>query len=142
MSAGTYLDRPAAHWAELLDSPDPIERRLGAYALGELGPDAAPAAARLVAALADPVPFVRVWAAAGLARVDPEHGDAVAALVEATSAEQAFVRSLAAWMLGRLEPLHAVDRAALTALERLQADDDPSVRIEAAQALARLIPHP
>ncbi|MEX0659007.1 MAG: HEAT repeat domain-containing protein [Egibacteraceae bacterium] len=138
----TYLDRPVAHWATLLGSDDALDRRLGAHALGEIGPGAHDQVGGLAVALADPVPFVRVWAAAGLARVDPQHSAVIPALVEATGAEQAFVRSLAAWTLGRLGRERGGSEPALAALRRLRADDDPSVRAEAELALVRVTPHP
>lgn len=138
----TYLDRPVAHWATLLGSDDALDRRLGAHALGEIGPGAHHQVGRLSAALADPVPFVRVWAAAGLARVDQRHSAVIPTLVEATSAEQAFVRSLAAWTLGRLGRERGGSEPALAALQRLRTDDDPSVRTEAELALVRVAPHP
>jgi HEAT repeat protein len=137
-----YLDRPTAHWAGLLASDDPLDRRLGAYALGEIGRAAGHLSDALAAALDDPVPFVRVWAAAGLARVDPHHDGVIPTLVAATGAEQAFVRSLAAWMLGRLGRDGGSASPALAALERLHDDPDPSVRAEAELALARVTPHP
>lgn len=133
-----YLGRPATHWAPLLSSDDPVERRLGAYALGEIGPSAAEVTGELAAALSDPAPFVRVWAAAALATIDQRDDRAIPALVEGTRADQAFVRSLAAWMLGRVAPDRGVAGPALTALERLRRDEDPSVCAEAAHALERL----
>ena len=136
---GIYLDRQPAHWVRLLGSEDPLDRRLGVYALGELGALASDAAGQLAAALGDPVNFVRVWAAAALARVSPER-DAIDALVRATEDEVSFVRSLAAWHLGRLGSTFPGIGASFPALERLLEDEDASVRHEAVLALERLRP--
>lgn len=136
----TYLGRQPAHWVRLLDSEDPLDRRLGVYALGELGAMATAAADPLAAALGDPVNFVRVWAAAALARVSPERREAIDTLVRATEDPVSFVRSLAAWHLGRLGSAFPGVGAAIPALERLLGDDDASVRHEAVLALERLRP--
>jgi HEAT repeat protein len=136
----TYLDRPPAHWVRLTESKNPLDRRLGVYALGELGSSTTDAADPLAAALADPVSFVRVWAAASLARVAPVRREALDVLVNATEDQASFVRSLAAWHLGRLGSACPGIGAALPMLERLLSDEDPSVRHEAALALERLRP--
>ena len=73
-----YLGTSVADWVGALSSSDPLLRRLGAYALGEIGPAALEAVPDLAAALQDPVGFVRVWAAAALARVAPSGGELVA----------------------------------------------------------------
>src|SRR6516225_4042380 len=91
-----YLGTSIAGWAGELSSRDPLQRRLGAYALGEIGPAATEAASDLAAALQDPVGFVRVWAAAALARVAPPDGESVTVLIAwATS-----LPSSAAWRPG------------------------------------------
>src|SRR5262249_51532726 len=77
----TYLETSVADWVGALRSSDPLLRRLGAYALGEIGPAAREAVPDLTAALQDPVRFVRVWAAAALARVAPPGREAVGVLV-------------------------------------------------------------
>ena len=144
MGAGTvsgqaaYLGASAADWVGALKSGDPLLRRLGAYALGEIGPAAREAAPALTAALRDPVRFVRVWAAAALARVAPPGGEAVGVLVATMKDEVAFVRSLAAWHLGRLGPAFPGIEQALIPLRQLEGDKDPSVAAEAALALGLL----
>ncbi|MBW3597254.1 MAG: HEAT repeat domain-containing protein [Planctomycetes bacterium] len=139
MSSPTqYLGKTSKDWSGLLKDSDPVVRRLAAYALGEIGPDAKEDARELRSALTDPSEFVAVWAAAALARVDPSRPDAVAKLIEATGSKMYFVRSLAAWHLGRLGREHPGVPACLPTVERLLEDADPSVRTEAALALERL----
>ena len=134
----TYLGTSIAGCLGALSSSDPIQRRLGAYGLGEIGPAASEATANLAAALEDPVAFVRVWAAAALAQVAPSGGELVAVLIAELGNELAFVRSLAAWHLGRLGPAFPGIDQALFPLRRLAGDTDPSVRAEAALALGML----
>ena len=133
-----YLGIPPADWVAALTSGDPLLRRLGAYALGEIGPAAREAVPDLSAALQDPVRFVRVWAAAALARVAPPGGESVTVLIAELGNELAFVRSLAAWHLGRLGPAFPGIEQALLPLRQLAGDKDPSVRVEAALALGML----
>jgi HEAT repeat protein len=133
-----YLGTSIADWVGELSSSDPIQRRLGAYALGEIGSAATEAVPDLTAALQDPVGFVRVWAAAALARVAPLSGEAVTVLIVELGNELAFVRSLAAWHLGRLGPAFPGIEQALFPLRQLTGDKDPSVRVEATLALGML----
>ena len=133
-----YQGISIADWVGELSSSDPLQRRLGAYALGEIGPAATDAMSDLATTLKDPVGFVRVWAAAALARVSPQGGESVTVLSAELSNEFAFVRSLAAWHLGRLGPAFPGIEQALLPLRQLAGDKDPSVRVEAALALGML----
>src|SRR5258707_9971009 len=133
-----YLGTSTADWVGELSSSDPLRRRLGAYALGEVGPTAPGAVSDLAAALQDPVGFVRVWAAAALARVAPPDGESVTVLIAELGNELAFVRSLAVWHLGRLRPAFPRIEQALLPLRQLAGDKDPSVRVEAALPLGML----
>jgi len=133
-----YLGTSVPDWVRELSSSDPLQRRLGAYALGEIGPAATEAVSDLAAALQDPVAFVRVWAAAALARVAPSGGESVTVLIAELGNELAFIRSLAAWHLGRLGPAFPGIEQALLPLRQLAGDKDPSVRVEAALALGML----
>ena len=134
----SYLGVATADWVAALKSSDPLERRLAAHALAEIGRTAWEAVAALTEALCDSVSFVRVWAAAALARVDPENPDAIPALVAGTRDGIYFVRSLAAWHLGRLGPRHPGIQAALPELGELLNDNDASARAEALVALGNL----
>jgi HEAT repeat protein len=133
-----YLGTSIAGWVGELSSSDPLQRRLGAYALGEIGPAATEAVPDLAAALQDQAGFVRVWAAAALARVAPPDGESVSVLIAELGNELAFVRSLAAWHLGRLGPAFRGIEQALLPLRQLADDKDPSVQVEAALALGML----
>ena len=134
----SYLGVATADWIAALKSSDPLERRLAAHALGEIGRTAREAVPALTEALRDPVSFVRVWVAAALARVEPECPDAIPALAAGTRDEISFVRSLAAWHLGRLGPRHPGIAAAERQLRELLNDIDPSVHVEALVALENL----
>src|SRR6516164_3352899 len=119
-----YLGTSVSDWVMELTSGDPLQRRLGAYALGEIGPGATEAVSDLAAALQDPEAFVRVWAAAALARVAPPGGESVAVLIAELGDELAFVRSLAAWHLGRLGPAFPGIEQALLPLRQLASQAD------------------
>jgi HEAT repeat protein len=134
----SYLGVATADWIAALKSSDPLERRLAAHALAEIGGTAREAVPALTEALCDSVSFVRVWAAAALARVEPENPDAIPALVAGTRDGIYFVRSLAAWHLGRLGPRHPGIEAALPELGELLNDNDASARAEALVALRNL----
>src|SRR6516165_11708223 len=134
----SYLGVATADWVAALNSSDPLQRRLAADALGEIGRTAREAVPAVTEALRDPVSFVRVWAAAALARVEPESPDAIPALVAGTRDEIYFVRSLAAWHLGRLGPRHPGIAAAEWQLRELLNDIDPSVHVEVLMELENL----
>src|ERR1700747_3845056 len=118
-----YLGTSIADWVGEFWSSDPLQRRLGAYALGEIGPAATEAVSDLAAALQDPVGFVRVWAAAALARVAPPGGESVTVLIAELGNALAFVRTLAAWHLGRLGPAFPGIEQALLSLRQLACDN-------------------
>ena len=134
----SYLGVATAGWVAALKSSDPLDRRLAAHALAEIGPAAREAVPALIETLRDPESFVRVWAAAALARVQPENPDAIPALVAGTRDGISFVRSLAAWHLGRLGPGHPGIESVVPELRGLLNDNDPSVRAEALVALENL----
>src|SRR5262245_16774372 len=135
----SYLGVATAGWIASLKSSDPLERRLAAHALAEIGGTAREAVPALTEALLDSVSFVRVWAAAALARVEPENAYAIPALLAATRDSTYFVRSLAAWHLGRLGPQHPGIEAVIPELRELLNDNDPSVHAEVLVALGNLL---
>jgi HEAT repeat protein len=131
----SYLGVATADWVA---SADPLERRLAAHVLAEIGRAAWEAVPALTEALRDPVSFVRMWAAAGLARVEPENPDAISALVAGMCDQINFVRSLAAWHLGRIGPRYPGIEVAVPELRELLNDNDPSVHVETLVALENL----
>jgi HEAT repeats/PBS lyase HEAT-like repeat len=132
----SYLGVGTADWVAALKSSDPLERRLAAHALAEIGATAREAVPALTEALRDSVSFVRVWAAAALARV--ETGKRLRHSRSARGDARWDVRSLAAWHLGRLGPRHPGIEAAVPELRELLNDNDPSARAEALAALGNL----
>jgi HEAT repeat protein len=133
-----YLGIPVAEWVGTLQGGDPLERRLAAHALGEIGPRAREAVPALRAALEDPTDYVRVWAAAALARIDRSRGESLAALIAGTKEERPFVRSLAAWHLGRLGPEFPGIEQSIPAVRMLLEDENHAASMEAAVALRNL----
>lgn len=134
-----YLNQPTSHWLGLLQSQDPVERRLAAYALGEVtGSAKSEAVEALTAAMSDSVHYVTVWAAASLARIDPTNQAALASLIAGTTDSVPFVRSLCAWHIGRLAGNVPSLESVQPHLERLLKDRSPSVKSEAGLALKRL----
>jgi HEAT repeat protein len=134
----SYLGVGTADWVAALKSSDPLERRLAAHALAEIGGTARDAVPALIEVLRDSVSFVSVWAAAALARIEPENAYAIPALLAATHNNAYFVRSLAAWHLGRLGPQHPGIEDVMPELRELLNDNDPSVHAEAMVALGSL----
>jgi HEAT repeats len=134
----SYLGVAPGDWVAALRSSDPLEQRLAAHALAEIGPAAGQAVPALIEALRDPESFVRVWVGAALARIQPENPDAIAALVAGMRDGISFVRSLSAWHLGRLGSGHPGIESAVPELRKLLNDNDLNVRAEAQVALENL----
>jgi lysophospholipase L1-like esterase len=121
--------------AALLESPDSYVRGFAAFALGELGPAAAPAVPALVAALSLEDGFDRGGSASALARIGPQAGAAVPALLEGLASPDGDRRWKSARILGRIGP-PAV--AAVPALVAALRDPNEYVRAHAARALGRI----
>jgi HEAT repeat protein len=133
----SYLGKDGAAWAQMLADPDPVLRRLAAYALGEIGPPAQSVRAALDTGLRDPVDWVRVWTASAVAKVTGDRR-AVELLIAEMHAPETFVRSLVAWHLGRLGADFPGIEIGIATLQQLLDDGDPSVRAEAGLALQTL----
>lgn len=132
-----YLGRSIDEWKkQLAQSDEPIERRLAAYALEQIG--SAETVDALTKALKDQEDYVRVWAAAALGQVEDGNDDALQALIEGMKADRSFVRSLAVWHLSRLNLSPAALEQALPKVKELFEDPDPSVRVEADLAWKRI----
>ena len=117
-----------------LDAAEWIDRLTGVYALQRMGTDAAPAAARLAAALGDENGSVRFEAAEALFRIG---GPAVPFLVATLTSRDEETRAQAVRTLGRVG-LGARD--AVPALEGLRADPAPAVAEQVAFALPMIAP--
>jgi HEAT repeat protein len=100
-----------------------------ALALAEVAPESGETVAALAAALRDPHLEVRVSAAMALRTCGPAARGAAAALEKALADERREVRRAAALALG------GIGKAALPALKRALAGDDPLVRKYAARAV-------
>lgn len=106
-------------------------RRLAVTALGRYGPQAAPAASELAAALADE-PRIRTAAVSALAGIG---APAVPALVKQLASAETDVKLSAITTLALIGP---PARDAVTALKPLAADGDPNIQKAAATALTRI----
>ncbi|MGB6044319.1 MAG: HEAT repeat domain-containing protein [Pirellulales bacterium] len=126
-----------AKWVALMENEDPGARRRAAYALGQLGPAAAPAVAALSNALSDRHLEVRWYALDALGRIGPKAEEALSAIVAALQDSQndKNVRVAAARSLGRIGP---PARTALPALRDAQNGDEAEARVAAAVAIWRI----
>jgi HEAT repeat protein len=162
--ADVLFDLRAAQ--QKLRHADPAVRIRGAESLGALGPDAAPAAAELVAALgdlslgvaaaaetalprlgpaaipevveglSDPDEIVRLRAVEVLAQLGPDAAPAIPALAAALEDSEAIVRERAAAALGAIGPSAAT--ASLALVRRVENDVDQRVRRACLEALSRI----
>jgi HEAT repeat protein len=139
-----FLGKSPFAWMRELDSREEAARRNGAFALGKMGLQAAPAIPKLLEKLKDDAsPKVREAAAFALGEVGRDsvkaavHPDLVAGLAQALGDADHLVRRSAAFALGSL------GAAALPAKEGLHAalsDPKPEVRQNAAWALGKIGP--
>jgi HEAT repeat protein len=109
-------------------------RRVAAYALGSIGPDARPAVKALTERLRDVEPSMRFLAARALGSVGKEAKSALPRLRDATSDKDTPTRiraALAVWEISG-------ETAFVVVLSDALADKTPSVRHSAASALAAM----
>jgi HEAT repeat protein len=111
-------------WIAKLDDPDPGVRLAAAYALGEMGPDAKPAVARLIRALKEAEPALREFSAAALGRIGPDAKAAVPALIAAMEEEDG-------------QPVPGLEGPSLPAVTKSQRE---RVARQAAEALTKIVP--
>ncbi|HEX6987632.1 MAG TPA: HEAT repeat domain-containing protein [Planctomycetaceae bacterium] len=134
---GETESRPAVETvpglAAALGDSDPDVRRLAAFALGRLGPEADDALPALRTALADEQEPVRLAAAYAINGIDPT--DEAVVPVLAAAARRGEVRAIVA--LGRMGP-HAA--AAAPDLARALRSRMPLVRVKSAEALGAIGP--
>lgn len=133
------IDRdPAAvaRLADLLRSRDDEVRRLAAYLLGSIGPDAKPALPALKWEQTYNHGMLRLYAAEAIARIDPADRGAVEALLGGLRSNEAEQRALAAFALGSIASRHAP--RVVPELRSALHDDDLRVRTAADAALSVL----
>lgn len=111
-------------------------RRVAAYALGSIGPDARPAVKTLAARLTDEEPAVRFLAARALGSIGKDAKGALPRLRDATNDMDVTTRiraALAVWQIGG-------DSTYVPLLTAALGDKAPAVRQNAAEALATIGP--
>jgi HEAT repeat protein len=119
-----------AHRLERLTDRDPEMRRVAAYDLAELGPNATPAIAVLIEALADPDPSVWAGICSALSKIGPA---VIPYLIKATKDERVNVRAAAFRVLHRFtDASHSLVPLFLDGLK----DNHFLVRRSALQALS------
>jgi len=153
----TYRGKTAVQWAEVLSDKDYWVRWQATYALGRMGPDAAPAVTALERILAnrEEHEYVRGGAAWALGRIGPPAASAVPLLVQTLSSNHVSVRRNAATALGCIaspnpsiqkDATHSIashlTADAISRLVKLLGDEEPAVRAAAAEALWRIERHP
>jgi HEAT repeat protein len=107
-----------------LKDEDFVVRKIAAWSLGDLGPEASPAVPALIEALKDSDRFVRRAAAWTLGRIGPAAAPAVPALTEALHDQDRAARFKVAEALGRIG-----DPAAVPALTKaFEEETDCDVR--------------
>ena len=131
-----YQGRSVAELERMLADPDPRVQTQGAYGLGLLGDEAAPAVLSLAQALKAADPLVRQQAANALGEVGPGAASASADLATALTDPEWAVRRQAAVSLGRIGP--AARSAAEAGLNRCLRDHHTLVRKAAQEALAKV----
>ena len=121
---------------ELLDSGDPVLRGWAIQALGEIGPDAAPAVPALLRMLDQGFDFMRVLAADALCKIDPKQVDRVLPVFrQGLGKAGAFdTTSTAADALGR------VGKPAVPTLLDVLKMGNTAARADAAEALGMVGP--
>jgi HEAT repeat protein len=153
----TYRGKTAVQWAEVLSDKDYWVRWHATYALGRMGPDAAPAVTALERILAnrEEHEYVRGGAAWALGRIGPPAASAVPLLVQTLSSNHVSVRRNTATALGciaspnsliKKDTTHSIashlTADAISRLVKLLGDEEPTVRSAAAEALWRIERHP
>lgn len=122
-----------------LSDPDHRARLAAIYALRDMGSAAEPAVPALIAALSDTVSDVRVAAADALGEIGPKAAPAVPALIEVLRSDDfVHARVSAAEALGKIGDVSAVPALADILWDQEAREEDISIPIKAAQAIAQL----
>jgi hypothetical protein len=109
---------------------DPAVREDAAWDLAQMGPAAAPVVPALIKALYDPVPIVREWAAEALGCIGPAAAEAAPRLGIALRDRSCDAPSA----------LSRIGLVAIPTLTKALANENPNVRIGAAQGLRMMGP--
>ena len=131
-----YQGRSVAQLERMLANPDPQTQVQGAYGLGLLGSEAAPAVPALVQALKATDPLVRQQAATALGEIGPGAASAAPDLATALSDPEWAVRRQAAVSLGCIGP--PARPVAEPGLTRCLNDSHTLVRKAAKDALTKI----
>ncbi|MCE9554930.1 MAG: HEAT repeat domain-containing protein [Planctomycetes bacterium] len=139
-SEALYDGHTVPHWQAALKDSDPKVRRRAAYALGYLGPAAAPAVPALSDALGDRQLEVAWYAADALGHIGPAAAPAVEGLVKVIeeSPGDTVLRRNAVIALGRIGP---GAKGALSVLEKTLKSEDAETRVATAEALGKISRH-
>ena len=139
-SEALYDGQTVSHWQAALKNPDPKVRRRAAYALGTIGPAAAPAVSALNDALADRQLEVAWYASDALGRIGPAAAPAVEGLVKVIeeSPGDTVLRRHAVIGLGRTG---TGAKGALPGMEKTLKSEDAETRVATAVALGRIAHH-
>lgn len=133
----TYAGRTVTHWIAGLQAPDKHARRQAAYALGQIGPEAATAVSALAEAADDNQLEVGWYALDALGRIGPAASPAVPDIVRIVKASQKY-KLLQISGVTALGSIGAKDRATIAVLEESLKSSDPVYRVTAALALWRI----
>jgi HEAT repeat protein len=128
-----HKGKPASHWSEKLEDPDPQVRRQAARSLAAL--EAKEAVPGLTTALKDKDDGVRASAAEALWSIGPAAKEAIPALTAALKDKNVDVRLNAAGALGGIGP---EAKSAVPALNAALKDQNEDVRNAAAKALSHI----
>ena len=135
MALGKMGEDAVGPLVRCLADKKPRVRRLAAFALGEIGPDAKGAVAPLIEQLKDGDRSVRWYAARALGRIGSDASHSIAALVGTLADKDDNVRAAAAEALGSIQPTAP---AVVEGLIRSLRDEDGNVQHVVAEALGKL----
>ena len=136
--------RAVTSWTERLKDPDKHVRRQAAYALGQIGPEAAKAVAALAAAADDNQLEVGWFALDALGRIGPAASRAVPEIVRIIKDSQEYSKTLPEYRLLQISGVTALgkiganDGATIGVLDEALSSGDAVYRVTAALTLWRI----
>jgi len=99
----TFQGRSLSDWTEALKDSNPKTRVGAAWALGRIGPSAAPAVPALIEALSDPDKLVRTQSIAALGKIGPGAAAAIPSLDQLATDNDWATRKLASAALAAIQ---------------------------------------